>query len=146
MALSDKNNRKVFWLSVIATDKTFFQGRVRSADLPTLNGNEMFLAHHENMIVSIQSGTLTFETEDGEKREAAVSNGFAEMINNRLRVLVLTAERPEDIDVRRARVAKERAEEELRQKQSLQEYQMSKMALARAMTRLRVTRNQEYKG
>ena len=36
--------------------------------------------------------------------------------------LVETAERPEDIDIKRAREAKEIAEERLRQKQSVQEY------------------------
>ena len=38
--------------------------------------------------------------------------------------------------------AKERAEEQLRQKQSIQEYHMNQMALARAMTRLKVTHKQ----
>ena len=65
--------------------------------------------------------------------------GFAEMINNRLTILVDTAERPEDIDRKRAEEAKARAEEQLRQKQSMQEYYMSKASLARAMTRLSAT-------
>ena len=39
--------------------------------------------------------------------------------------------------MRRAREAKERAREQLRQKQSIQEYYMSKASLARAMSRLR---------
>ena len=95
------------------------------------------------MIIAIVPGVLRFETEDGEKREAAVSSGFAEVINNRVKVLVLTAERPEDIDVVRAREAMERAEEQLRQAKSMQEYHLNQMALARAMTRLRVTRKQE---
>lgn len=52
------------------------------------------------------------------------------MINNRLTILVDTAERPEDIDRKRAEEAKARAEEQLRQKQSMQEYYMSKASLA----------------
>ena len=48
----------------------------------------------------------------------------------------------EEIDIRRAQEAKERAEEQLRQKQSIQEYHMNQMALARAMTRLKVTHKQ----
>ena len=62
---------------------------------------------------------------------------FAQVINNRVSILVDTAEHPEEIDVRRAREAKERAREQLRQKQSIQEYYMSKASLARAMSRLR---------
>ena len=59
-------------------------------------------------------------------------------MNNRASVLVNTAERPEDIDVKRAEEARERAEEQLRQKQSIQEYYRSKASLARAMSRLKV--------
>jgi F-type H+-transporting ATPase subunit epsilon len=47
------------------------------------------------------------------------------------------AEKPEDIDAKRAKEAKERAEEQLRQKQSLQEFHHSQASLARAMTRLK---------
>ena len=48
-----------------------------------------------------------------------------------------TIELPEEIDIRRAQEAKQQAEEELRQKQSIQEYYQSKASLARAMARLR---------
>ena len=43
--------------------------------------------------------------------------GFMEIVNNRVTMLVDTAEQPEEIDIRRAEEAKERAEEQLRQKQ-----------------------------
>ena len=56
-------------------------------------------------------------------------------------LLVSSAERPEEIDRARAERAKERAEERLRQKQSVREYHLSKAALARAMARLRVRPN-----
>ena len=49
-----------------------------------------------------------------------------------------TAELPEDIDLRRAQEAKERAEEQLRQKQSIVEHSHSEASLARALTRLRI--------
>ena len=39
------------------------------------------------------------------------------------------------------RTARQQAEERLRQRQSMQEYTQSKIALTRAMVRLRVTRN-----
>ncbi|HIX58612.1 MAG TPA: ATP synthase F1 subunit epsilon [Candidatus Blautia gallistercoris] len=132
-----------FGLEIIASDKTFYRGRGKILVLPAKDGEKAILANHEDMIIAIVPGVLRFETEDGEKQEAAVSGGFAEVINNRVKVLVLTAERPEEIDVIRAREAKERAEEQLRQARSMQEYHQNQMALARAMTRLRVTRKQE---
>ena len=80
------------------------------------------------------------EIEEGSWVDIAVGAGFAEVVNNRVTILVDTAERPEEIDVRRAEEAKERAEERLRQKQSIREYHLSKAALARAMARLKATR------
>ena len=43
--------------------------------------------------------------------------------------------------MKRAEEAKERAEEQLRQKQSIQEYYLSQASMARAMTRLKASRN-----
>ena len=40
-----------------------------------------------------------------EWKEIAVGTGFAEIVNNRVTLIVDTAEKPEDIDVRRAREA-----------------------------------------
>ncbi len=128
-----------FFLRIIASDKIFFEGRCKNVILPTTDGQMGILAHHENMIIAIEIGEIRLQTAEGEWMNAAVSKGFAEVINNRLSVLVNTAERPEDIDIIRAREAKERAEEQLRQKQSIQEYNISQASLARAITRLKTS-------
>ena len=52
-------------------------------------------------------------------------------------MLVDTAERPEEIDEKRAQEALERAQEELRQKQSIEEYYVTQATLARALSRLK---------
>lgn len=132
-----------FGLEIIASDKKFYQGRGRLVVLPAPDGEQAVLAHHEDMIMAVVPGVLRFETDKGEKKEAAVSSGFAEVINNRVKVMVLTAERPEDIDILRAKEARERAEEQLRQAKSIQEYNANQLALARAMSRLRVTRKMD---
>ena len=53
--------------------------------------------------------------------------------------LAETMERPEEIDEKRAREALERANERLRQKQSIREYHMTRAAMARALARIRET-------
>ena len=68
--------------------------------------------------------------------EAAI----AQIMNNRVTVLAESIERPEDIDLKRAQDAKERAQEQLRQKQSQQEYYISKASLARAMARMKAAK------
>ena len=56
-------------------------------------------------------------------------------------LLADTVELPEEIDVTRAKAAKERAEERLRQRKSQIEYYQTQAALSRAMARLKVTKH-----
>ena len=67
-----------------------------------------------------------------------------EIVNNRVTLIVDTAEKPEDINVRRAQEQKERAEERLRQQQSIQQYYHTQASLARAMNRLRVSQDKKW--
>ncbi|MEF9945333.1 MAG: ATP synthase F1 subunit epsilon [Lachnospiraceae bacterium] len=128
---------ETFWLRVIASDRVFFEGRCQKLIIPAPDGEKGVLAHHENMLIAVENGELHLQTKEGEWMDAIVSKGFAEIMNNRVSVLVSSAEKPEEIDVRRAEEAKERAQEQLRQKQSIQEYQISQASLARAMARLK---------
>lgn len=137
MAEQAQNN--TFFLRVIAADRVFFKGKCISVILPAVDGEHAVMAHHSDMMIATQTGTIRFRTEDGEWQEAVVGAGFAQVINNRVTILVDFAERPEEIDALRAREAKERAEEQLRQKQSLREYYHTQASLARAMARLRMT-------
>lgn len=126
-----------FYLKVIACDRVFFEGRCQQVTLPLFDGQQAIQAHHENMVFSVEVGELVIQKEDGTTVTGVTGTGFAQMINNRATVIVDTCEYPEEIDVRRAKEAKERAEEQLRQKQSIEEYHMSKASLARAMARLK---------
>lgn len=133
-----------FYMHILASDHVFYKGRAETLVLPTDDGESALLAHHADTIISIVEGEMRFRMEDGTWQYAIVGKGFAQMINNRVTVLVDTAEKPEEIDLKRAEEAKERAEEQLRQKQSMQEYYMSKASLARAMNRLRAVNKKEF--
>ena len=64
------------------------------------------------MILAIQEGELRFRVPgENQYREAVVGIGIVQVANNRVTVVVDTAERPEDIDEVRARQALERAQE-----------------------------------
>lgn len=126
-----------FGLRVLASDKVFFEGRVQMLVLPAMDGEAGILAHHADMVIAVKEGELRFQTEDGQWHYAVVGTGLAEIINNRALVLVDTAERPEEIDEKRAQEALERAQEELRQKQSIEEYYVTQATLARALNRLK---------
>lgn len=127
-----------FYLKVISANRIFFSGRCESIVVPEFDGEKEILAHHENMVIAINRGDMRFKPEgENEWREAVVGMGLVEIMNNRVTLLVETAERPEEIDIARAQEAKERAEEQMRQKQSIHEYYHSRASLARAMARIK---------
>ncbi|HJC48765.1 MAG TPA: ATP synthase F1 subunit epsilon [Candidatus Lachnoclostridium pullistercoris] len=128
---------RTFGLHIVASDKDFYSGRGKKIVLPMKDGEICILPRHSDLMIAIVPGEMRFETADGEKRTAIVGGGFAQIINNRVTVLADSVERPEDIDLKRAEEARERAKEQLRQKQSIEEYYISRAALARAMSRLK---------
>ena len=129
-----------FGLKIISSDRVFYEGRCRKMIVPVPDGGGMeILPHHEDMVIAVVIGEAMLQFEEGEWVNLAVGAGFLEIVNNRVTLLVETAEKPEEIDVRRAEEAKQRAEERLRQKQSIHEYYHSRAALARAMARLKAT-------
>ena len=133
-----------FGLKIIASDKVFYEGRCRNLIIPAPDGEVGLLPHHENMVIAIEVGIARMEVEEGKWNEIAVGIGFAEIVNNRVTLLVDTAERPEDIDIRRAQEQKERAEEQMRQKRSIQQYYHTQASLARAMNRLRLAQDKKW--
>ena len=128
---------RTFGLHIVASDKDFYSGRGKKIVLPMKDGEICILPRHSDLMIAIVPGEMRFETADGEQRTAIVGGGFAQIINNRVTVLADSVERPEDIDLKRAQEAKERAKEQLRHKQSIEEYYISRAALARAMSRLK---------
>lgn len=134
-----------FWLKVIACDRVFYNGKCAQVILPLTDGGKAIQAHHENMVLAVEIGELKIQKEDGSWEEGVVGTGFAQVVNNRVTLIVDTAEHPEEIDVRRAQEAKERAQEQLRQKHSIQEYYRSQASLARAMSRLRISNKNREK-
>ena len=136
-----------FWLKIVASDHVFFNGSCEALVVPAHDGEVGILPHREAMILAIQEGELRFRTPEsnGQWRKAVVGLGIVQVANNRVTVIVDTAERPEDIDEVRARQALERAEEQMRQKQSLREFKMSQASMVRAIARLKGKRECEYK-
>ena len=138
-----------FWLKVIASDHVFYNGNCEALVVPAHDGEVGILPHREAMILAIQEGELKFRIPgEQEYHHAVVGLGIVQVAINRVTVVVDTAERPEDIDEVRAKQALERAKEQLRQKQSIREYYMSKASMARALSRLKASQHKgsEYHG
>ena len=133
-----------FGLKIIASDKVFYEGRCRKLTIPAPDGEMGILPNHENMVIAIAVGIAYMEAEEGKRQDIALGQGFAEIVNNRVTHIVDTAVNPEDIDVRHAEEQRERAQEQMRQKQSIQEYYHTQASLARAMNRLKLAQDKKW--
>lgn len=125
-----------FSLKILATDRMIYDGECESLVLPATDGEYAILANHEPLLIALVMGELRYRIND-EKNVYLTGNGFCYVNDNQVVVEVETAERPEEIDERRAKEAAERAEERLRQKRSKQSFHESEAALSRAMSRMK---------
>ena len=129
-----------FYLKVISSNRIFYEGFCTCLIIPSVDGEKAIMAHHEEVIVAVDNGEMRMQKEEGgEWSYAVLGKGFCMVANNRVTVLADTVERPEEVDANRAKEALERAQERLRQKQSIQEYHMTQAAMARALTRMKET-------
>ena len=129
---------ETFFLEVLTPERKFFSGEAEGVIFKTVDGEMGVLAKHAPTVVAVDVGTLKINLQ-GKWIEALVTEGFAEIMPDKVVILTDTAEYPEEIDINRATAAKVRAEEKLQKQLSQMEYMRSKAALARAMARLKIT-------
>lgn len=128
-----------FFLEVITPERKFFSGEAECIIFNSTDGEMGVLAQHAPTVAAVGVGAIKINT--GEKWiEAVVTEGFAQIMPDKVTLLTDTAELPEEIDINRAKAARQRAEERLQKQLGQLEYVRSKAALARAMARLKVTK------
>ena len=129
---------KSFHLEIIASDRVFLEGGTEHLVITAIDGLIGIMAGHEPLVTALPTGELKYMV-NGKWQYAAISEGFIEVMPDHAIILADTCELPEEIDVKRAEEARARAEERLRQKQSIKEYYQTQAALNRAMNRLKLS-------
>lgn len=127
-----------FSLKIIAINKVFYEGNAKQLIFTAADGLVGILAHHENAVIAVNVGEVKIQTAEDQWITALSGTGHIQIDHNCAVMIVDTVEYPEEIDEQRALEAKERAEEELRQEQSLYEYAISRACLIRAIERLKM--------
>ena len=126
-----------YHLQVISMDGLEFEGQVQKILLRTIDGDVEILARHTDYCTAIGMGTARVTMEDGTERKAACIGGMLSVMKGEVRVFPTTWEWSEDIDVERAKAAKARAEERLKdQKLDKDARVRAEAKLYRALVRL----------
>src|SRR5436853_7498817 len=125
-------------LEVVTPERRVLSESVNSVTVPGRNGEMQILPGHAALISELQTGVLAYN-HDGTTLQLHVSGGFIEVNNDRVSVLAEIAERPEEIDAARARLAREHTEKQLGSWSGTEEdFEKARAKLARSMVRLQL--------
>jgi F-type H+-transporting ATPase subunit epsilon len=126
-----------FQLEIVTPEKMVVRDQAEEMQIPGKNGYLGILPGHAPLISELAVGEISYRN-GGTTHHLSVAWGFAEVLPDKVTVLAETAERADEIDVKRAQEAKQRAEERLKSGNSEVDYSRAEVALQRAESRLDV--------
>ncbi len=126
-----------FQLEIVTPEKKVVDTAAAEVQIPGKNGYLGVLPGHAPLITELAIGEITYR-DGGQEQKLAVAWGFAEVLPDKVTILAETAERPNEIDVERARKAKDRAEKLLSSGDPNVDVERALAAQKKAETRLEV--------
>jgi len=129
-----------FQLTIVTPQGPIFDGPAEHVVLPGTEGDFGVLESHERLLAPLRIGEVEIR-ESGGSIYAAIADGFAQVQGDKVVVLVESCEVDGDLDVARAELARDRAEQglaELGADADEKRRQDFEAALERARNRLRV--------
>jgi F-type H+-transporting ATPase subunit epsilon len=127
---------KKFQLEVISPERVFYTGEVEMVELTTTEGDIGVYADHIPLTTIVAPGVMTITEQGDQMREAAVLEGFMEITQEKVTILAQSCEWPEEIDINRAREAKERAERRIKSSDENINMVRAELALKKSLVRI----------
>lgn len=125
-------------VSVVTPDGPVYNGEAEMVSVKGIGGELGILPNHIPFVTPLTINPIRL-LNDGKTDLIAVHGGFIEVRPDQITILAQAAELPSEIDVERARRAKERAEKRLQQaNQEKIDFVRAENALKRALNRLEV--------
>lgn len=124
-------------LQIVTPKQVLFDGEVDNFTVPGANGPFQVLSMHAPIVSALVPGLFKYDV-NGREERYFVGGGFLEMHENKATVLAASAERPETIDVDRARRAKERAQARVKILDGSVDNERARASLDRANSRLAI--------
>lgn len=130
-----------FKAQILTPEGSLFDGEVTGVRVPGEMGSFEVKTLHANIISTLEVGEILVRKANGEEQQYAVTGGFVEVVDNILTLLAEAAEPVEDIDVERAKDAKERARKRLDSDDPDIDKERAEKALERAENRIKLSVN-----
>jgi F-type H+-transporting ATPase subunit epsilon len=129
-------------LEIVTPERKVYEEDVEMVSVKGVAGELGILPNHIPLVTPLRIAPVRVKRA-GREEKIAVHGGFMEVRKDKVVILAEAAERGSDIDVLRARQAKERAEARLAAKRENIDFKRAQLALQRALTRLEVSGNQQ---
>ena len=129
-----------FELKIVTLDGLAYDGSAEELIIRTVDGDLGILAGHVNCVAALGMGRATVIM-DGKKRYAACIGGMVSVVNGAVTLVPTTFEWAEDIDLKRAEAAADRAKATLSNKDSSDaDIRLAQARLKRALVRSSVAK------
>ena len=129
-----------FDLQIVTPDGLMFEGKAQKVIVRTTEGDVGILAKHTDYVAALSIGVARVFTADGE-RKGACAGGMLSVTGSVVRIAASTFEWSEDIDIDRAKRAKEKAEKKLAEsKKSDYEHNLAEIKLKKSLARLNASK------
>jgi F-type H+-transporting ATPase subunit epsilon len=126
-------------LEIVTPDRLVLRDEADEVQVPGKNGYLGILPGHAPLITELKVGELSYRKDKATHR-ISVAGGYSEILPDRVTLLAETAEKPEEIDVKRALASKARAEKRLADPQNPDtDFDRAAVSLQRALIRLQVS-------
>ena len=122
-------------LEIVTPDRLVLSEEVEYVGAPGYEGEFGILPNHIPFLTALQVGNLYYKA-NGKTFYVFVAGGFAEVSDNKVTIMAEIAEQATEIDVERARKARERAEQRLGQQKDNYDSARMQAALARSIARI----------
>jgi F-type H+-transporting ATPase subunit epsilon len=127
-----------FRVSVLTQEKVHLEADAVHLEAPGAAGYLGVLANHAPLMTTLKPGKIVVSIPGGVEETFVVSGGLLKVSGNQAVVLAEAIERPETIDVERARKSKERAEKRLKAHSTETDLERAAVALDKALNRIRI--------
>lgn len=124
-------------LEIVTPDRAVVHENVDEVEIPGADGYFGVLPGHTPLLALLAVGQLWYR-KGTDKTYLSVGTGVVEVMPDRVIILARTAEKPEEIDVDRAKAALQRGEQRLASHAQDIDLERARLAVLRAMTRLNV--------
>lgn len=124
-----------FNLQIVTPNRLFFKGEAEMVIVRTTQGDIAILKDHINYVATLDIGEVRIK-QNGNFRNACIAGGFIQVDEEQTTIVTQSAEWPEEIDIERAKRAKERAESQIHQGIESIELAAAEAKLKRAISRI----------